>query len=172
MIVGGGCFWCVDSAFRHVEGVKHVQSGYAGGHIQSPNYNDICTGQSGHAEVVKVWYDPDATSYDKLLDIFFKVHDPTTLNKQGHDEGTQYRSTIMYTSDEQKVAAQEYIKQWEATSSRKVSTEVVPLQKYWPAEEGHQDYWEKNPGDGYCEYTIKPKLEKIKDLENYKAAKL
>ena len=85
MIVGGGCFWCVDSAFRHVEGVKYVQSGYAGGHVQSPNYNDICTGQSGHAEVVKVWYDPDVTDYDKLLDIFFKVHDPTTLNRQGHD---------------------------------------------------------------------------------------
>ena len=172
MIVGGGCFWCVDSAFRHITGVKYVLSGYAGGHIQSPNYEDICTGQSGHAEVVKVWYDPEVTSYDKLLDVFFKVHDPTTLNRQGHDQGTQYRSTIMYTNEEQRAAAEQTIKRVQDSFSQKIVTEVVALQKFWPAEEGHQDYWAKNPGDGYCQYTIRPKIDKIKGLENFTSSKL
>ena len=101
LVVGAGCFWCIDSVYRHMKGVRKVLSGYAGGHIKNPTYEDICTGQSGHAEVVKVWYNPEQITYDRLLEIFFKVHDPTTLNRQGHDTGTQYRSTIMYTTDEQ-----------------------------------------------------------------------
>ena len=158
MTVGGGCFWCVDSVYRHIGGVSKAVCGYAGGHVNNPTYEDICTGQSGHAEVVRVWFDPSKITYDRMLEIFFKVHNPTTLNQQGNDCGTQYRSTIMYHNEEQAQAAERQLKRQAMHFVDPIVTEVVECPQFWPAEEYHQDYWAKNPGDGYCSFTVAPKV--------------
>jgi len=161
-ILGGGCFWCTEAVFERVEGVKEVISGYAGGDILNPTYKQICTGTTGHAEVIKIIYEPSVIPYEKILQIFAECHDPTTLNRQGADVGTQYRSTIMYLSESQEKAA----KLWKESLSNKyedpVVTEIVPAPKFYNAEEYHQDYYTKNPNQGYCSVVIRPKLKKLK----------
>lgn len=160
-ILGGGCFWCTEAVFEKVDGVKSVVSGYAGGKKPNPTYEDICTGLSGHAEVIKITYDPSITNYEKLLNIFGEAHDPTTLNRQGADVGTQYRSTIMFLNKFQEESA----KKWKSQLTKKfvdpVVTEIVPAPTFYEAEAYHQDYYELNPNKGYCNFVIKPKLKKL-----------
>jgi len=161
-ILGGGCFWCTEAVFERVEGINEVISGYAGGDILNPTYKQICTGTTGHAEVIKIIYEPSVIPYEKILEIFAECHDPTTLNRQGADVGTQYRSTIMYLSQSQEKSA----KLWKESLSDKyedpVVTEIVPAPKFYKAEEYHQDYYTKNPNQGYCSVVIRPKLKKLK----------
>lgn len=159
--LGGGCFWCLDAVYRKVEGVLDVVSGYAGGSTENPTYEQVCTGRTGHAEVVSIQFDPAIVSYKALLDIFWKVHDPTTLNRQGADTGTQYRSIILYSNEEQKNTAEETIRAISAHYTNKVVTEVKPLATFYPAEEYHQDYFAKNPENSYCRVVIPPKLQKM-----------
>ena len=161
IVLGGGCFWCTEAVFEQLDGIKDVISGYAGGEILNPTYKQICTGNTGHAEVIKINFDPSVISFTKILDIFGNCHDPTTLNRQGADVGTQYRSTIMYLSEKQKELA---IK-WKAKLSKKledpVVTEIVAVPVFYSAEEYHQDYYRKNPNEGYCNFVIRPKLKKL-----------
>ncbi len=161
--LGGGCFWCIDSAFRLVKGVVAVMSGYAAGNTENPSYEDICTGTTNHAEVVKLDYNEDIVSTKELLVLFFSLHDPTTLNRQGADKGTQYRSIILYNDEEQKRIATEMIHQLDAsdTWSNPIVTELAKLTRFYPAESYHQDYYRKNPNQGYCQMVVKPKLEKF-----------
>jgi peptide-methionine (S)-S-oxide reductase len=164
---GGGCFWCMEAVFEQVPGVKSVVSGYAGGTVPRPNYEQVCTGLTGHAEVVQITYDPKVVSYEQLLDIFFHTHDPTTVNRQGPDEGTQYRSIILYHNDEQKQAA---LKMYEKlTASRAfpapIVTQLVPLKKFYPAEKYHQNYFRNHPEADYCQIYIVPKLYKLQNLQ-------
>lgn len=160
---GGGCFWCVEAAFKEIRGVESVTSGYAGGSVENPTYEAVCSGTTGHAEVVQVEYDPETVSYRELLEVFFTIHDPTTLNREGPDVGSQYRSVIFYHNDEQRDAAAEYIEDLERTGvlDDPVVTEVEPLEAFYEAEEYHQDYYEKNPDAPYCAVHISPKLEKL-----------
>jgi peptide-methionine (S)-S-oxide reductase len=158
---GGGCFWCTEAVFEMLPGVKAVVSGYAGGETVSPTYEQICTGRTGHAEVIRVEYWPHDVTYDRLVEVFFEAHDPTTLNRQGADEGTQYRSVIFYHNEEQrkaaeagKVAAQQFF-------DDPIVTEISPLPVFYPAEKYHQDYFKNNPAAGYCTFVIKPKLLKL-----------
>ncbi len=161
--LGGGCFWCVDAAFRNSKGVTQVESGYAGGTTLNPTYEQVSRGDSGHAEVVKIEFDNTKTTLTELLAIFFKIHDPTTLNKQGNDIGTQYRSVILYTTLNQKEEIENTIQKLQLAKyeHKTVVTQVLPLIKYFPAESYHQDYYNKNPNAGYCQFVIKPKLEKL-----------
>ena len=162
---GGGCFWCVEAAFKELDGVESVTSGYAGGHTDDPSYREVCTGNTGHAEVVRVEYDPEVIEYDELLEVFFIVHDPTQLNRQGPDVGTQYRSIILYESDEQRELTEAYIEALdeEGGYDDEIVTEVEPLDEFWRAEEKHQDYFEKNPSDAYCRMHAQPKVEKVRE---------
>lgn len=162
LVLGGGCFWCLDATYRLMPGVKDVVSGYAGGSVPNPTYREICTGETGHAEVVKVVYDPAQVSLEKLLEFFWTVHDPTTLNYQGNDHGTQYRSIILYTSEAQKTAAEKAIAAEQKKLSDKIVTELVPLKEFYAAEDYHQDYFRKNPGQGYCQFVVKPKVSKAR----------
>ena len=159
-VFGGGCFWCLDAVFRRVKGVKNVIVGYSGGRRPNPTYEQVCTGVSGHAEVVEIEYDEKIVSYDELLDIFFKIHDPTQLNRQGNDIGTQYRSIILYTDEIQK---QKAIKKIEELKNKGINavTEIKPLEVFYKAEDYHQNYFEKNPSNPYCVYVISPKVEKF-----------
>lgn len=159
--LGGGCFWCIDSAFRRVKGVTSVMSGYAGGERPNPSYEQICTGATGHAEVVQVEFDNAIISYQTLLELFFDLHDPTTLNRQGADVGTQYRSVIFYHSDEQRQCAQTMIAALNARGGDSVVTQVQALPAFYPAEAYHQDYYENNPQNRYCQLVINPKLAKF-----------
>ena len=161
-ILGGGCFWCTEAVFEMIGGVKDVVSGYAGGTTKNPTYREICTGNSGHAEVIRIVYDPTVVSYQKILSIFAECHDPTTLNRQGRDVGTQYRSTIMYLSEEQKENAIVWKKKLTEKYFDPVVTEIVEAPVFYPAEEYHQDYYKKNPNEGYCSFVIRPKLKKLK----------
>ncbi|RLM71006.1 peptide-methionine (S)-S-oxide reductase [Halorubrum sp. Atlit-8R] len=163
--VGGGCFWCVEAAFKELDGVEAVTSGYAGGHVEDPSYREVCTGNTGHAEVVQVEYDPDALSYEEILEIFFTVHDPTQLNRQGPDVGTQYRSIVLYHDDEQRRVAENYVAALdeEGGYDDDVVTEVERLETFYRAEEKHQDYFEKNPADAYCTMHAQPKVEKVRE---------
>jgi peptide-methionine (S)-S-oxide reductase len=161
---GGGCFWCTEAIFEELEGVKNVVSGYAGGTVINPAYREVTTGKTGHAEVVQITYDPEKVTYEELLDVFFKTHDPTTLNRQGADVGTQYRSVIFYHSPEQQEAAEYKIKSLTA-SGRFDSPIVTQLEKYehfYIAEDYHQDYFRNNPDQAYCSYVIQPKLKKMR----------
>lgn len=158
---GGGCFWCTEALFERVIGVKSVVSGYAGGPKPSPTYQDVCTGETGHAEVIQVEFDPKKIAYDQLLEIFWDAHDPTTLNRQGADSGTQYRSTIMYHNEAQKAAAEKSKAEAGKRFSQPISTEIVALTKFYPAEDYHQDYFRKNPNKPYCLVVIQPKLQKF-----------
>lgn len=162
---GGGCFWCVEAAFEELNGVRAVTSGYAGGHTENPTYREVCSGETGHAEVVQIEYDPDAISYDELLEVFFTIHDPTQLNRQGPDVGTQYRSIILYHDDEQRELAESYVEALDEESGYDddVVTEIAPLERFFRAEENHQDYFAKNPTDAYCSMHAQPKVEKVRE---------
>jgi peptide-methionine (S)-S-oxide reductase len=160
--LGGGCFWCLEAVYENVKGIEKVVSGYAGGHVDHPTYEAVCSGTTGHAEVVQITYDPTIISYEELLDIFWKIHDPTTLNRQGADTGTQYRSVIFYHDEEQKRIAEESKRKAQKAFSSPIVTEIVPLTKFWPAEAYHQDYFKNHPEQGYCRAVVAPKVEKFK----------
>ena len=162
LIVGGGCFWCTEAVFEVLKGVHDVESGYANGQTLNPTYRDICTGESGHAEVIKISYDDSIITSDTLLDIFFVIHNPTTLNQQGADRGTQYRSTILYTDEETKEVAEASLEEAQKDYSDTIVTTIEPLDKYYPAEAYHQDYYRLNSMQSYCMAVIPPKLEKLK----------
>lgn len=159
--VGGGCFWCTEAVMERLPGVKKVISGYAGGQTVNPTYEEICTGRTGHAEVIQVEFDPAVISYDKILGVFFEAHDPTTLNRQGADEGTQYRSVIFYHNEAQQKAAVRAKIAAQALWPDPIVTEVSPLTKFHVAEKYHQDYFRNNPNQGYCTFVIKPKMKKL-----------
>lgn len=158
---GGGCFWCTEAVFELLPGVKSVESGYAGGHTPNPTYQQVCTGETGHAEVIRIEYDPAVVSYERLVEVFFEAHDPTTLNRQGADEGTQYRSVIFYRDEAEKAAAEKGKAAAQAQYDDLIVTEISPLTNYYPAEKYHQDYFRNNPGQGYCAFVIRPKVSKL-----------
>ena len=164
--LAGGCFWCLEAAFQDLKGVEKVQSGYAGGHVSNPSYEQVCTGTTGHAEVVQITFDPTVVSFDDLLHVFFTIHDPTTLNRQGEDVGTQYRSAIFYHTPEQKATAERVIRELEAEKvwDDPVVTELKPLDAFYPAEQYHRDYYRRNPTQGYCRAVIAPKVAKVRKL--------
>lgn len=162
-VFGGGCFWCTEAVFKMFKGVQSVDPGYAGGTTPNPTYEQVCSGTTGHAEVIKIEYDPALVSYRTLLTVFFATHDPTTLNRQGPDAGTQYRSIILYTSEEQQKEAKAFIQEVETstTAGSHVVTEVHPLGEFYPAEQYHQDYFARNPEQAYCQLVVSPKVEKV-----------
>ncbi|MBG88206.1 MAG: peptide-methionine (S)-S-oxide reductase [Verrucomicrobiales bacterium] len=164
LTLAGGCFWCVEAVYLRVPGVEKVVSGYMGGTTENPTYEQICQGNTDHAEVIRITFDPEKAAVKQLLEIFFTVHDPTTLNRQGNDVGTQYRSAIFYADDEQKHIAEEAMKSAQEKHTDPIVTQIVPKERFWPAEEYHQDYFNRNPGNGYCQFAIPPKLEKLKKL--------
>jgi peptide-methionine (S)-S-oxide reductase len=159
--VGGGCFWCTEAIYQMLPGVKKVTSGYAGGTKENPTYKEVCNGTTGHAEVIQVEFDPKAVSYEKILETFWEAHDPTTLNRQGNDTGTQYRSIILYSSEAQKKAAEKSKAEAQKQFAQPIVTEIVPLKKFYQAEGYHQDYYRSNPNQGYCRAIIRPKVEKF-----------
>jgi peptide-methionine (S)-S-oxide reductase len=163
---GGGCFWCTEAIFRRLNGVEKVVSGYSGGHVDNPTYAQVCTGTTGHAESIQITYDPAKVSYEKLLEVFWKTHDPTTKDRQGNDVGPQYRSVIFYHDAEQKNLAKSYKAKLEAEHiwNRPIVTEIVPFTKFWPAEAYHQNYYNNNPAKSYCAFVITPKIEKFKKV--------
>ena len=163
---GGGCFWCVEAVFERRDGVKSVTSGYAGGPKENPTYKEVCQGDTGHAEVVQIEYDPKRITYEQLLELFWEAHDPTTPNRQGADVGTQYRSIILYHDDAQRQAAEKSKLAAAKQFPRAIVTEIVPLTKFYPAEGYHQDYFRNNPNAGYCQVVIRPKLEKLQKKLN------
>ncbi|WP_454063894.1 peptide-methionine (S)-S-oxide reductase MsrA [Candidatus Nitrospira salsa] len=162
--LGGGCFWCLEAAYDQLKGVESVESGYMGGQVQNPTYDAVCMGNTGHVEVVQVTFDPSIISYREILEIFFAIHDPTTLNRQGNDSGTQYRSAIFYHSPEQKDMAEEVIARFtkEEIFDQPIVTEVVPAVTFYIAEEYHQEYFVRNPSQPYCAYLINPKVAKFR----------
>jgi peptide-methionine (S)-S-oxide reductase len=164
--LGGGCFWCLEAVFQELEGVESVVSGYAGGRVPNPSYREVCTGRTGHAEVVQVVFDPAVLTYGDLLSVFFSIHDPTTLNRQGADVGTQYRSVIFYHDADQRRVAESMIRELgkEGLWKDPIVTEVVPLDQFYAAEEYHQDYYRRNPGQPYCQAVIGPKLRKFREI--------
>lgn len=167
--LGGGCFWCTEAIYQMLPGVKSVASGYAGGTMENPSYKDVCSGGTGHAEVIQIEFDPKQISYDKILETFWQAHDPTTLNRQGADTGTQYRSIILYNSEAQKAAAEKSKAEAQKHFSRAIVTEIVPLKKFYKAEGYHQNYFRSNPDQPYCRAVILPKVEKFeKKLEEQK----
>lgn len=168
-ILGGGCFWCVEAVFQKLRGVVSVVSGYAGGSTDEPTYRDICTGATGHAEVIQVEFEPEKISFDDILTVFFHTHDPTTLNCQGNDVGTQYRSVIFYTNPDQERIARDKIKELDAGGdfADPIVTEVSPAPKFYPAEDYHQNFFQRNPAQPYCLFAIPPKLGKLtKDFQH------
>jgi peptide-methionine (S)-S-oxide reductase len=163
-IFGAGCFWCVEAVFTELKGVSSVQSGYTGGHIKNPSYKEVCTGRTGHAEVAKIVYDPAVITFDELLEVFWQTHDPTTLNRQGADVGTQYRSSIFYINDYQKERAEYFKEKLNASGAwdNPIITEISPLGDYYPAEDYHQNYFANNPDQPYCSAVVRPKVEKFR----------
>jgi peptide-methionine (S)-S-oxide reductase len=161
---GGGCFWCVEAVMVPLRGVRRVVSGYAGGRVKNPSYREVCSGRTGHAEVVQVTFDPEEISYRDLLFVFFATHNPTTRDRQGADVGTQYRSVVLYHDDEQKATAEAVIRELEAEGvfDKPIVTEVAPLEAFYPAEAYHQGYYERNPQAPYCQAVIAPKLAKLR----------
>lgn len=161
---GAGCFWCTEAVFLGVKGVEKVVSGYSGGKIKNPAYREICTGTTGHAEVTQITYDPSIVSYETLLEVFWNTHDPTTLNQQGADVGTQYRSVVFYNNEEERKIAEAYKNQLEESGvfKNKIVTEISPLVNFYPAEEDHQNYYALNPNQGYCQFVVRPKVEKFR----------
>jgi peptide-methionine (S)-S-oxide reductase len=160
---GEGCFWCTEAVFERLDGVEKVVSGYAGGHVRNPSYKEVCTGHTGHAEVCQIFFDPDVITYEELLDVFWHTHDPTTLNRQGNDRGTQYRSVIFYHNEEQKKMAEASKKEMDAsgTFSNPIVTEIQPFEDFYEAEDYHQDYFANNPNQPYCTFVVKPKVNKF-----------
>lgn len=162
IVLGGGCFWCLEALYQTVPGVEAVTPGYAGGHTDDPSYEAVCAGQTGHAEVVKVDYDPDRVGLEGVLARFWQFHDPTTPNRQGNDVGTQYRSIILVSGSDQRTAAENSLRQAQPDFDRPIVTEIVSLEKFHPAETYHRDYFRNNPGAPYCLFVIRPKLEKAR----------
>ncbi len=162
--LAGGCFWCLEAAFSELRGVERVQSGYAGGSVANPSYEAVCTGKTGHAEVVQITFDPQLISFSDLLHVFFTIHDPTTLNQQGGDVGTQYRSAVYYHSPAQKAETERVIRELTAEKvwDDPIVTEIKPLETFYPAEEYHRDYYRRNPNQGYCRAVIAPKVAKVR----------
>ena len=163
---GSGCFWCTEAVFQQLKGVETVVSGYSGGHIENPSYEQVSTGRTGHAEVCQIQFDPEHITYEDMLEVFFNTHDPTTLNRQGNDVGTQYRSAIFYHSEEQRLTAERVKTELEKSGSWKkpIVTEIVPLENFYPAEDYHQNYFRNNPNQSYCRIVIAPKLDKFEKV--------
>lgn len=159
--VGGGCFWCTEAVYQTIPGILKVISGYAGGTVPNPTYDQVCTGRTGHAEVIQIEYDPAKITYGQIIDLFWKAHDPTTLNRQGADSGTQYRSIILYRTDEERDIAEKSKAAAQAQFKDKIVTEIVPLKAFYPAEQYHQDFYQNNPDYPYSRAVIAPKLEKF-----------
>ena len=169
IILANGCFWCTEAVFQRLKGVESVTSGYAASEVQNPSYQQVCTGRTGAAEATRIVYDPSIISLDKLLDIFWHMHDPTTLNRQGNDVGTQYRSAIYYYNDEQRQIAEASKAAFDKSGTYKkpAVTEITPFSNFYPAEDYHKDYYDRNPNQGYCRYIIDPKVQKLlKDYRN------
>ena len=164
--LGGGCFWCTEAIFKSLKGVETVESGYSGGHNKNPTYQEVCTGETGHAEVIQIIFDPKIISFDEILEVFFETHDPTSLNRQGADAGTQYRSVIFYHSPEQKEKAEAYKARLnkENVFNKPVVTEIKAFDKFYKAENYHQNYFANNRSQGYCQFVIVPKIEKFKKI--------
>ncbi len=164
-VFGGGCFWCVEAAFNQLQGVQRVVSGYMGGHVQNPTYEQVCSGKTGHVEVAEITFDPEVISYEDLLEVFFTAHDPTTLNRQGNDVGEQYRSVIFYRDEEQRKIAQRVIGELNRDHVFKdpIVTTVEPASRFYPAEQYHQDYFTNHPYQPYCMFVVSPKVKKIRD---------
>jgi peptide-methionine (S)-S-oxide reductase len=160
-VLGGGCFWCLEAAYKRFEGVVAVAPGFGGGSAENPTYKQVCTGETGHAEIVKIDFDPEIIAYEGLLDIFWKIHDPTTRDRQGEDVGTQYRSMILYRTEDQKRAAEASLAKAQSKIKDRIVTEIKPLEKFWPAEEYHKDYYDTHRSEGYCRLVIAPKLKKL-----------
>ena len=162
--LAGGCFWCLEAVYDEMKGVESVESGYMGGKTENPSYDDVCSGETGHAEVVQIAFDPEVVSFTEILGVFFAIHDPTTLNRQGNDVGTQYRSAIFYHSPAQKAAAELTIANLKANSTYDgpIVTEVAPVSKFYPAENYHQEYFRRNPAQPYCSFVVRPKLAKFR----------
>jgi methionine-S-sulfoxide reductase len=162
---GSGCFWCTEAVFQQLRGVKSVTSGYSGGTLADPTYEQVCTGRTGHAEVVQVAYDPAEISFADLLKVFWQTHDPTTLNRQGNDVGTQYRSAVFYHNDQQRQTAEQYKRQLNASGAfgSPIVTEITPFVSFYPAENYHQNYFRSNPAQSYCAFVIRPKVEKFRN---------
>jgi methionine-S-sulfoxide reductase len=160
---GEGCFWCCEAVFQRLRGVKSVVSGYSGGNVEKPTYEQVCSGRTGHAEVIQITYDPNEIKFEDLLKVFWQTHDPTTPNQQGHDVGTQYRSAVFYHNEDQHRVAEAYKKQLDksGTFKRPIVTEITPIKNFFPAENYHQDYFNLNPSQQYCQYVIRPKVEKF-----------
>ena len=163
---GSGCFWCTEAVFQQLKGVSSVVSGYSGGHAKNPSYEQVCTGRTGHAEVCQIQFDPEQIPFEELLDVFFNTHDPTTLNRQGNDVGTQYRSVIFYHSERQKQIAERVKAELGESGTWKnpIVTEILPFEKFYPAEDYHQNYFRNNPNQGYCRLVISPKLDKFQKV--------
>jgi peptide-methionine (S)-S-oxide reductase len=163
---GGGCFWCTEAIFRSLKGVETVESGYSGGKVKNPSYQEVCTGETGHAEVIQITFDPKVISFRELLEVFWETHDPTTLNQQGADRGTQYRSAVFYHSEEQKEEATKYKAELnkENVFGKPVLTEITAFDKFYKAEDYHQNYFANNRSQGYCQFVIVPKLEKFRKI--------
>ena len=163
---GSGCFWCTEAIFQSLDGVISSVSGYSGGHVKNPSYKEVCSGTTGHAEVLQITYNPEKISFEELLEIFWKTHDPTTLNRQGNDSGTQYRSVIFYHNEKQKELAEKYKKELDASGAftQPIVTEISPYTVFYPAENYHQDYFNLNGSEPYCTYVIQPKVEKFKKV--------
>ena len=170
---GNGCFWCSEAIFSRLKGVEEIFPGYAGGNTNFPDYEEVCTGKTGHAEVIRIIYDPEIISYEELLEVFWKTHDPTTLNRQGADVGTQYRSVIFYHNDKQKKLAELYKEKLEKAKiwSNPIVTEISPLNNFFEAEEYHKNYYEKHPAQGYCNFVITPKIKKFENIFSKKLKK-
>ncbi|RJG03848.1 peptide-methionine (S)-S-oxide reductase MsrA [Noviherbaspirillum sedimenti] len=167
--LGGGCFWCLEAVYQELKGVQQVESGYAGGLLVNPTYEDVCSGKTGHAEVVRITFDPAVVSYRGILEIFFTIHDPTTLNRQGNDSGTQYRSVIFYHSPEQQDIARHVIAEMANVWDAPLVTELSPLPAYYKAEAYHQNYFRQNPLQGYCAFVVAPKVAKFRKVFSEKA---
>ncbi len=160
-MLGGGCFWCLEAVYQRIDGIESVVSGYAGGQVENPTYEQVCTGETGHAEVVLVTFNPEKISLREVLNLFWKAHDPTTPNRQGHDVGTQYRSAIYYSTEGQRRVAEESMSEAQERFSAPIVTEVAPLDRFYPAEDYHQNYFNSHPFAGYCRVVIAPKLKKL-----------
>ncbi|MBL7917733.1 MAG: peptide-methionine (S)-S-oxide reductase MsrA [Bacteroidia bacterium] len=171
--LGAGCFWCVEAVFQRLEGVLSIESGYSGGFVKNPAYREVCNGTTGHAEVCRLTYDKTKISFDEILEVFWKTHDPTTLNRQGNDIGTQYRSVVFYHNDEQKALAEKYKEEINKSGAydKPIITEISPLTNYYKAEEYHQNYYNQNGQEGYCQYVIQPKVEKFEKIFKNKLKK-
>ena len=163
-VLGGGCFWCLEAVYQEIKGVEHVESGYTGGHVENPSYEQVCEGTTGHAEVVALTFDNEKISYRELLEIFFTIHDPTTLNRQGNDVGTQYRSAIYYQSPQQKEVAEKVVAEMANVWDAPIVTELSAAETYYKAEDYHQNYFRQHPLQGYCAFVVAPKVAKLRKM--------